>query len=107
MYASKKEVKPSPVWQGSQQNCRQRYAPKKERHAPLWQGRQRWQGKEPQTGNRDRTFGGAQKRAESAFEEIQLFTIEGRINKSPKCALGRGLRGHQFHMQQTGFRVAV
>src|SRR5262249_15384058 len=71
-HASPEEIIASSLQQRRKQNCRDRNAPQKARDTSFRKGRQRWQGKEPQAGDRDRSCGSAQEGSKSAKQEIQL-----------------------------------
>ena len=63
------QVEQASVWQGSEQERRERDAPAQERDIAARKERSRRQGEEPQAGGRDRALGGAEEGGEGATQE--------------------------------------
>src|SRR6185437_4431882 len=61
----------SQVRKRGEQECGERNAPQKERNTANRKRWNRWQGEEPETGDRHRTIRGARKRCEGPAEEIE------------------------------------
>ncbi len=68
------------IWQGCQQDSRKRDAPEEPWDFEVWPGRERRQGYESKTGNRDWTFRGANKRSQGTPKESQLRQADSALS---------------------------
>jgi hypothetical protein len=70
------------IREGFKEERCERDASKEAWYAPLWQGRQRWQGEEPETGYCHWPFGSAQEGSKSPEEKIEL---KAHCCIAPRC----------------------
>lgn len=79
------------IREGFKEERCERDASKEAWYAPLWQGRQRWQGEEPETGYCHWPFGSAQEGSKSPEEKIELRTrryiASRRLGQFPRCLI--------------------
>ena len=85
------------IRRGREQERGERHAPGKARDPAFRQGRQGWEGHEPQTGDRHRAFGSAQEGRQSSDEE-------GQLEKSMESRC-RGLNFAQAPLQKAALAV--
>lgn len=79
------------IWQSCGPNRRQRHAAQEARNAEIRQGRQGWQGKEPEASHCDRALRGTQKRRQGAEEKSGLtgnLIVRGQKNRAGPSGAG-------------------
>jgi hypothetical protein len=87
VHAQEEEIIAPEIWKGSPEESRERYAAAKAWNAQVWPRRQRWQGEEPQAGDRHRIVRGTQKGREGTAKEGGLTN---RILLVKRCRHGDG-----------------